>query len=358
MKIQKKQIGFILLAVVAVLIVVLIFSLISREDVVEKKVMEKEVIFLNRVVESGVFTTNSNRGVAHKLDFDEELDSEVLYAYQVYGIDIDNKDDVLRLLREEGFLFVQDYPSEQVVVAGKLDDIKRVFGEGEFYEGYDIGAEALIRPDMVDVLKASCEGKVYMETMFSTHWFDDNFERLIPYLGTDKNRVGVMVTVSNYSGLESVIVKEQKEVVFLCDEPDSEFDISDLDAESEDTLYAFGIRRECIRKEDGSYRADYPVQEKDETDEKYELRVWKYVRGKIEKVLLYEGFYLLEDVQSDCIIFVGTIEDVQSVFDRTSSIGDWYVDVKTVAYANGFIGNTEDKPIAKKVSLIRYKEQE
>ena len=151
MKIQKKQIGFILLAVVAVLIVVLIFSLISREDVVEKKVMEKEVIFLNRVVESGVFTTNSNRGVAHKLDFDEELDSEALYAYQVYGMDIDNKDDVLRLLREEGFLFVQDYPSEQVVVAGKLDDIKRVFGEGESYEGYDIGAEALVRPDMVDV---------------------------------------------------------------------------------------------------------------------------------------------------------------------------------------------------------------
>ena len=160
--------------------------------------MEKEVIFLNRVVNGTDKLPYSTgfTGVFHILAFDEEINPDALYAYKISGVIGGDMEELGELLKEEGFLWVQDYPCDEWVIAGTMEAFERVFLRDEKYKGYYLGADAVTRPDMEDVLKASCEGKIYMETMFSEIWFDKNFEKLIPYLGTDKNRVSVTVTVS------------------------------------------------------------------------------------------------------------------------------------------------------------------
>ena len=180
-------------------IVMLVSILSACGNSAQSDVTTKEVIFLNRIEDSQPKNMGETgfTGLWHVLEFDEEMNPNALYAYQVDGILESDKEEMLNLLQEEGLLFLQDYPGSGVVVVGTMEILERIFLTDEKFKGYYFGAEAVVRPDMEEILKESCNGKTYLESMYSKSWFDKNFEELVTLLETDKNRVSLPVSVSS-----------------------------------------------------------------------------------------------------------------------------------------------------------------
>ena len=159
--------------------------------------VKKEVYFLNRIPAAipvyGLDFDISRTGLKHGYDFDEEIDEDALYAYQVEIVGDHKREDVLKLLQEEGFLFITDYQDSSIYIAGKMEDLERVFLRNESYKGYYLGATAILRPDFEQII---IEDMDYPKNWITKEWVEDNFDRIAPYLGTDKNRALVTVTLS------------------------------------------------------------------------------------------------------------------------------------------------------------------
>lgn len=166
----------------------------------EKELGEtKEVVFLNRITEPQLYDSEQYGyiGVWSKLWFDEKIDAEALYAYRVTGIKDWLMWDTIQMLQEEGFLFVTDYPSDDVVIAGKMEDFERVFSSRNGYKGFYLGVEAVTRPDMEEILVDACGVTSCGSDGYTVEWFDAHFEEIASMLGTDKNRVSLFVQVAN-----------------------------------------------------------------------------------------------------------------------------------------------------------------
>lgn len=120
--------------------------------------------------------------------------------------------------------------------------------------------------------------------------------------------------------------------------------------ENEDALYAFVLmfgtydRRENNK---GGLPVDYPTRQKDELDESYYLREEQYMMKKAEEIVTKNGFQLLEDYPYSPYLryivdengeitknnmelgyglcaFVGTLKDVERVFDAKEAVEGWW----------------------------------
>ena len=183
----------------------------------ESKKEYQEVIFLNRLTEPQLYDSEQYGyiGVWSKLWFDEKIDAEALYAYRVTGIKDWLMWDTIQMLQEEGFLFVTNYPSDGVVIAGRMEDFERVFSSRKGYKGFYLGVEAVTRPDMETILTDAYGVTTCGPDGYTVEWFDARFEEIASMLGTDKNRVRLSVQVATTMELQKPVPEwaKDKEVV-------------------------------------------------------------------------------------------------------------------------------------------------
>ncbi|MBQ8626552.1 MAG: hypothetical protein IJ419_10375 [Agathobacter sp.] len=167
----------------------------STNIVKEENTVMKEVVFLNRIAEAPLKNSNITgfAGVYSLLEFDEEYAPETLFAYQVIWSK-HSTDEVVNFLREEGFFILTRGLDTPLIVAGTMEQYKRVFLHNEEYKGFLLGADAAIRPDMEEIVR-KVFGENVNDTIYSKEWFDENYHALVPFLGTEKNRVTLTVPV-------------------------------------------------------------------------------------------------------------------------------------------------------------------
>ena len=177
----------------------------------------KEVVFLNRITSPQLYDSEQYGyiGVWSKLWFDEKIDPNALYAYRVTGIKEWLMWDTIQMLQEEGFLFVTNYPSDDVVIAGKMEDFERVFSSRNGYKGFYLGVEAVTRPDMETILTDAYGVTTCGPDGYTVEWFDAHFEEIASMLGTDKNRVCLSVQVTTTMEVKKPVPEWVKDQTLL-----------------------------------------------------------------------------------------------------------------------------------------------
>lgn len=174
----------------------------SESESVSENVVMKEVVFLNRMYSKSNMEFESwdggYSGIHIMLDWDIEYDEDTLFAYTVGWNHCDEEDniiDVIDILERNGFYILQEYPNERIVIAAKPGQLSDVFVYAQLYEGYYLSATSAMRPDMEDIIKEYCGAENYDDSKYEYEWFEENFEELVPLLGTDKNYVKLTVPV-------------------------------------------------------------------------------------------------------------------------------------------------------------------
>ena len=176
-------------------------ALSEKDSNIEEKYLQekdvivmRDVVFLNRIpgpiLAPGIVAWY--HGLHSLIDFEEDYEPETLFAYEI--VFQHEKSAVINLLKEEGFYVLHNDLDSSVVVAGTMEQYRTVFSRTDDYKGFCLGAFAAVRPDMEEIIEG-CIGKKEEGESFSKEWFDANFEKLIPALGTDKNRVTLSVPV-------------------------------------------------------------------------------------------------------------------------------------------------------------------
>ena len=88
--------------------------------------------------------------------YQEDSDASKLYAFEVSieyykNGDFDYSEDysstIVSLLHKEGLLIIKDYPDDSIVVAGTMEEIKRVFEETDNLDGWCLRAVVAVRLD-------------------------------------------------------------------------------------------------------------------------------------------------------------------------------------------------------------------
>ena len=121
----------------------------------QNKEITKEVVFYNKEYDKYRVGVLIKRNHMISL-YEEELDSNKLYAFEISvecnrNGNMDYSEDyssILKtLLQKEGLLIVKDYPSDNIVVAGTMEELKHIFEETDHLDGWCLRAEVAVRPD-------------------------------------------------------------------------------------------------------------------------------------------------------------------------------------------------------------------
>ena len=129
----------------------------STEKITEEQNEEitKEVVFYNKEYDKYRVGVLIKRNHMISL-YEEELDSNKLYAFEI-SVECNRNGNmdyseyyssILKtLLQKEGLLIVKDYPSDNIVVAGTMEELKHIFEETDHLDGWCLRAEVAVRPD-------------------------------------------------------------------------------------------------------------------------------------------------------------------------------------------------------------------
>ena len=197
----------------------------SQTDTENELTETRDVVFLNKVYSRLINAATLSHNEMYSL-YETETDSNTLYAFEVkvscyrneagaimypddYPIQAENEEReaylsrcgeyedkaIKELLRQEGFIFIDDYPSKGIVIAGTLNQVERVFKDMENLNGWYIGASSALRPDMDDILKEAGWRNDLTTSISKTDWFEKNMDILKQLLGTDANQVTLTVPV-------------------------------------------------------------------------------------------------------------------------------------------------------------------
>ncbi|MBQ8626338.1 MAG: hypothetical protein IJ419_09295 [Agathobacter sp.] len=180
-------------------------------------VVIKEVVFVNKYCLLDYSDLVSIQHNEYRPFYEWEEDADTLYAFQIrvdnwdfseipdYPAREEGETDeeyiqrcytqrgsiVKALLQKEGFIFVVQETSGNMVVAATREQMERVFVEMESLGSYYLRATAVIRPDMEKIMVLAGWDGLKDADM----WYEKNEELLKPLLGTDAAQVTLKVPV-------------------------------------------------------------------------------------------------------------------------------------------------------------------
>ncbi|MBO5097461.1 MAG: hypothetical protein J6B96_04030 [Agathobacter sp.] len=157
----------------------------------------KKVVFLNRI--KGEVDKNSSdigfSGLWDIYEFDEIYNEDTLFAYEVSWHHTSSRDETMNLLKKEGIFFLKTDSESRIYIAATREQLEKIFLTNKKYNGYYLGADAIERLDMSKLLLSARESGVIKSVSNDVEWFNENFDKLVPFLGTDKNRVTLTVPI-------------------------------------------------------------------------------------------------------------------------------------------------------------------
>ena len=130
-------------------------TMTSESEIASKEDITREVVFYNKKYSDYLVGVVIQQNHMVSL-YQEDSDASKLYAFEVSieyykNGDFDYSEDysstIVSLLHKEGLLIIKDYPDDSIVVAGTMEEIKRVFEETDNLDGWCLRAVVAVRLD-------------------------------------------------------------------------------------------------------------------------------------------------------------------------------------------------------------------